>query len=113
MWYYYVAIVLLVFWALLLRPRRAGSNIPLVTESKLFGYLPFVGVLSEFLKSPNDMMKRCVADYGSVFTIPVCCYVLCLCYECRDDDDFSLTSSYSLHPLLLSCPPLHFFFFFF
>jgi hypothetical protein len=33
--------------------------------------LPLVGVLAEFLKSPNDMMKRCYQDYGSVFTIPV------------------------------------------
>ena len=71
MWYYYVAAALILFWFLALRPRRNGSNTPLVTESKVFGYLPFVGVISEFLKNPNEMMKRCYADYGSVFTIPV------------------------------------------
>lgn len=54
-----------------MRPRGGGKGSPpLVTESKIFS-IPFFGVISEFLKSPNDMMTRCVEDYGPVFTIPV------------------------------------------
>jgi len=72
MWYYYLAAFLVTVWWFLLRPRGGGKGSPpLVTESKVFPMLPLVGVISEFLKSPNDMMKRCVKDYGSVFTIPV------------------------------------------
>jgi hypothetical protein len=58
-------------WFFLLRPRGGGANAPpCVRESKRIP-LPFVGVLTEFLKSPNEMMKRCYQDYGPVFTIPV------------------------------------------
>jgi len=72
MWQYFVVTVLVAFWWFLLRPRGGGKGSPpLVTESKAFPYLPFVGVIAEFLKSPNDMMTRCLKDYGSVFTIPV------------------------------------------
>lgn len=71
MWYWYAALALIAFWWFFLRPRYGGKNAPpLVTESSLFP-VPFVGVLSEFLKSPNDMMRRCYNDYGQVFTIPV------------------------------------------
>lgn len=71
MWQYYLAAGLVAFWWFLLRPRGGGKGSPpLVTESKLVP-IPFIGVITEFLKSPNDMMKRCVQDYGSVFTIPV------------------------------------------
>ena len=80
MWYYYVAAAFVLFWAFVLRPKRNGSNIPIVTESNivLFGFfkLPLIGVISEFLKSPNEMMKRCVQDYGPVFTIPVSSFFL-------------------------------------
>ena len=72
MWYYYLATALVALWWFLLRPRGGGKGSPpLVTESKVFPMVPFVGVISEFLKSPNDMMARCLKDYGSVFTIPV------------------------------------------
>jgi hypothetical protein len=63
---------LISFWWFLLQPRGGGKDSPpLVTTSKIFPKLPFVGVISEFLKNPNEMMKRCYADYGQVFTIPV------------------------------------------
>jgi len=71
MWHYYLAAALIAFWWFLLRPRGGGKGSPpLVTESKVIP-IPFFGVIAEFLKSPNDMMKRCVQDYGSVFTIPL------------------------------------------
>jgi hypothetical protein len=71
MWYYYLALGLITLWWFLLRPRGGGKGSPpLVTESKLMP-IPFVGVVSEFLKSPHEMMKRCYNDYGQVFTIPV------------------------------------------
>ena len=71
MWYYYLALGLIAFWWFALRPRRGGKDAPpLVTESKVVPF-PLIGVIGEFLKSPNDMMKRCYDDYGQVFTIPV------------------------------------------
>jgi hypothetical protein len=42
----------------------------MVTSSNVVP-IPLVGVIAEFLKSPNEMMKRCYKDYGQVFTIPV------------------------------------------
>lgn len=72
MWQYWLASALVALWWFVLRPRGGGKGSPpLVTESKVFPMIPFVGVISEFLKSPNDMMTRCLKDYGSVFTIPV------------------------------------------
>jgi hypothetical protein len=69
--YIYVGLGLITFWWFFLRPRGGGKNAPtLVTKSKLVP-LPFIGVVAEFLKSPNDMMKRCYDDFGEVFTIPV------------------------------------------
>jgi heme/copper-type cytochrome/quinol oxidase subunit 2 len=66
-----VAIVLVALWFFLLRPRRGGKNAPpLVTESPVVP-IPFIGVICEFFKGPNNMMKRCHRDYGPVFTIPV------------------------------------------
>jgi hypothetical protein len=63
--------VAFLLWYVLLRPRRGGQNAPpTVTESPVVP-LPVFGVIAEFFKSPNTMMKRCVADYGPVFTIPV------------------------------------------
>ena len=71
MWYFYLALGLIAFWFFALRPRGGGKGSPpLVTESKAVP-LPLVGVICEFLKNPNEMMKRCYKDYGQVFTIPV------------------------------------------
>jgi hypothetical protein len=74
LWHYYLAAsttLLFVLWYVLLRPRRGGKNAPpLVVESSVLP-IPFVGVIGEFLKNPNEMMKRCYRDYGQVFTIPV------------------------------------------
>ena len=71
MWYFYLALGLISFWWFLLRPRTGGKSAPpCVTSSKIVP-IPLVGVITEFLKSPNDMMKRCYDDFGSVFTIPV------------------------------------------
>jgi hypothetical protein len=71
MWQFYVALGVVSVWWLLLRPRTGGKNAPPMVLSSTVVKLPLVGVLAEFLKSPNDMMKRCYQDYGSVFTIPV------------------------------------------
>lgn len=70
-WYFYLALGLIAFWWFFLRPRGGGKDAPpLVKESKVVP-LPFIGVVGEFLKSPNDMMRRCYDDYGKIFTIPV------------------------------------------
>ena len=63
----------IIFYWTLLRPRMGGPNAPpVVVTSPLFPFLPtFLGVFGEFLKSPNEMMKRCAKDYGNIFTIPV------------------------------------------
>eukprot|EP00934_Nitzschia_sp_Nitz4_P003321 Nitzschia sp. Nitz4//scaffold169_size48518//7008//8556//NITZ4_007063-RA/size48518-snap-gene-0.57-mRNA-1//-1//CDS//3329538361//3311//frame0 len=71
MWYLFLVFGLVAIWWFLLRPRGGGKGSPpLVTDSKVFP-IPLVGVISEFMKSPNDMMTRCVKDYGQVFTIPL------------------------------------------
>jgi hypothetical protein len=60
------------FWVILLRPRRGGPQAPpLVTSSPAVPLPSLLGVLAEFFRSPNTMVKRCYQDYGSVFTIPV------------------------------------------
>ena len=69
--YLWISFGLFAVWWFFLRPRGGGKDAPpLVTESSVVP-LPFIGVVSEFLKSPNDMMRRCYNDYGKVFTIPV------------------------------------------
>ena len=57
---------------LILSPRfKGGKNAPpLVTDSTVVP-IPLFGVIAEFFKSPNTMIKRCYRDYGPVFTIPV------------------------------------------
>lgn len=71
MWYYFVAVGLFAVWWFLLRPRGGGKGSPpLVVTSSVVPF-PVVGVIGEFLKNPNEMMKRCYKDYGQVFTIPV------------------------------------------
>ena len=71
MWHLYVALGIVAFWWFLLRPRMGGKDAPLVVTSSTVFSIPFVGVIAEFLSNPNEMMKRCYKDYGSVFTIPV------------------------------------------
>ena len=73
MWYYYLAVGVAALWWLLLRPRGGGKDSPpLVTSSRVVP-IPLLGVIAEFLKHPNNMMKRCYEDLGQVFTIPVSC----------------------------------------
>jgi hypothetical protein len=71
MWYYYLAAAVVAFWWFLLRPRGGGKNSPPLVTSSSVVPIPLVGVIAEFLKNPNEMMKRCYKDYGQVFTIPV------------------------------------------
>ena len=71
MWYYYLAAGLITFWFFLLRPRSGGKDSPPLVTASTVVRLPLVGVIAEFLKNPNEMMKRCYKDYGEVFTIPV------------------------------------------
>ena len=71
MWQFYVALGLIGVWWLLLRPRTGGKDAPPCVVTSTIVPIPIFGVLLEFLKSPNEMMKRCYRDYGSVFTIPV------------------------------------------
>ena len=70
------AIVLLGIW-LLLRPRRGGANAPPCVLSSPVVPIPLIGMALEFAKSPVKMIKRCLDQYGPVFTIPVC-HSLCL-----------------------------------
>lgn len=71
MWYYYLAAGLITFWFFLLRPRGGGKDSPPLVTASTVVRLPLVGVIAEFLKNPNEMMKRCYKDYGEVFTIPI------------------------------------------
>lgn len=65
------ALILFSVWFVLLRPRRGGKNAPPTVVHSPVVPFPIVGVLAEFFKSPNTMIKRCYEDYGPVFTIPV------------------------------------------
>jgi len=71
MWYYYLAAGLLSFWFLLLRPRGGGKDSPPLVTASTVVRIPLFGVIAEFLRNPNEMMKRCYKDYGQVFTIPI------------------------------------------
>ena len=74
MWYFYLALGFIGFvWYCFIRPRYivGGKNGPTVVTTSPVVNIPFIGVIAEFLKGPNDMMTRCYKDYGSVFTIPV------------------------------------------
>lgn len=73
MWYYYFSVALFSIWWLLLRPRSGGKDSPPLVTASTVVRIPIVGVIAEFLKNPNEMMKRCYKDYGQVFTIPVSC----------------------------------------
>jgi len=71
MWYYYLCLCLVLFWWFLLRPRSGGKDSPPLITASTVVRIPLFGVIAEFLKSPNDMMKRCYKNYGPVFTIPI------------------------------------------
>jgi len=95
MWHYYLAAALVALWWFVLRPRSGGKGSPpLVTESKMIP-IPIFGVIAEFLKSPNDMMKRCLQDYGSVFTIPVSHFIL------RLHLSYNMQNGSNSHPVLV------------
>lgn len=71
LWLQIAAIVLLILYLAILRPRGGGKDgPPMVLESPVFP-IPVIGVILEFFVSPNTMVKRCYRDYGPVFTIPV------------------------------------------
>ena len=65
------ALGLILFWFFALRPRRGGKYAPPLVLDSTVVPIPFVGVIAEFFKSPNSMVKRCYNDYGLCFTIPV------------------------------------------
>ena len=78
-WLLYGLLALVTGLALLIiSPRFKGGKDapPVVTHSSVVP-IPLIGVIAEFFKSPNTMIKRCYKDYGPVFTIPVCTHVLC------------------------------------
>ena len=65
------ALTLLLLWYILLRPRKGGKDAPPIVTSSPLVPIPIFGVMAEFFKSPNNMVKRCYKDIGSIFTIPV------------------------------------------
>lgn len=68
----YVAVSILVaIWFFLLRPRTGGKNAPPTVTWSTVVPVPIFGVIIEFFKSPNTMVKRCLKDIGPVFTVPV------------------------------------------
>jgi hypothetical protein len=71
-----IVVFVISVWFLLLRPRRGGTT-PLVLHAPAFP-IPLVGVLMEFFKGPNDMIKRCHEQIGPVFTIPASTYYIAL-----------------------------------
>ena len=68
---YGIGAALTLFWFFLLRPRTGGKDAPPTVTSSPIMPFPIFGVMAEFFKSPNSMVKRCTADIGPVFTIPV------------------------------------------
>jgi hypothetical protein len=63
---------LFLVWYALLRPRRGGKHAPpLVTDCGGGSWVPLIGHLLEFFRSPNSMIRRCSTEVGPVFTIPV------------------------------------------
>jgi hypothetical protein len=71
MWPFYVALAAIAVWWFFLRPRMGYKDSPPVVTSSSVVPVPLLGVFMEFMKSPNDMMRRCYRDFGKVFTIPV------------------------------------------
>ena len=57
---------------LILSPRfKGGKNAPPLVVNSSVVPIPLFGVIAEFFKSPNTMIKRCYRDFGPVYTIPV------------------------------------------
>jgi hypothetical protein len=88
MWYYYLAVALFSIWWFALRPRGGGKNSPPLVTASTVVRVPVVGVIAEFLKNPNEMMKRCYKDYGQVFTIPV---------SVKDESSFRFITFFRYH----------------
>jgi hypothetical protein len=76
---FYVALAAIAVWWFFLRPRMGYKDSPPVVTSSSVVPVPVLGVFMEFMKSPNDMMRRCYRDFGKVFTIPVRFTRLCVC----------------------------------
>mmetsp|Transcript_13359 Transcript_13359/g.25589 ORF Transcript_13359/g.25589 Transcript_13359/m.25589 type:complete len:488 (-) Transcript_13359:113-1576(-) len=56
----------------IISPRfKGGKDAPPVVTSSPVVPIPLIGVIAEFFKSPNTMIKRCYKDYGPVYTIPI------------------------------------------
>ena len=72
-WLLYVLLALVTLVAfLIISPRfKGGKDAPPIVTASPVVPIPLIGVIAEFFKSPNTMIKRCYQDYGSVFTIPV------------------------------------------
>lgn len=71
--------ILLSIW-LVLRPRKGGANAPPVVLTSPVVPIPLIGMAIEFGKSPVKMIKRCLDQYGAVFTIPVRSVLTLFCY---------------------------------
>jgi uncharacterized protein (TIGR03382 family) len=65
-----LAVALLGLW-LLVRPRKGGPNTPPMVLSSSVVPIPYIGMAIEFGKSPIRMVRRCLAQYGPIFTVPV------------------------------------------
>jgi hypothetical protein len=63
-------VALLGLW-LIVRPRKGGPNAPPMVLSSPVVRIPYIGMAIEFGKSPVKMVRRCLAQYGPVFTVPV------------------------------------------
>jgi sterol 14-demethylase len=72
-WLFYgLLAVLSVLAVVIVSPRfKGGKDAPPIVTSSTVVPIPLIGVIAEFFKSPNTMIKRCYQDYGPVFTIPV------------------------------------------
>lgn len=68
---YVAAAVVFLIWFIALRPRKGGPNAPpVVTDSKAIP-IPFIGVIAEFFKGPQELIQRSYQKYGAIFTVPV------------------------------------------
>ena len=73
-WLLYGLLALITSLAMIIiSPRfKGGKDAPPVVTQSTVVPIPLIGVIAEFFKSPNTMIKRCYKDYGPVYTIPVC-----------------------------------------
>jgi bacteriorhodopsin len=65
-----IVVALLGLW-LIVRPRKGGPKAPPMVLSSPIMPIPYIGMAIEFGKSPVKMVRRCLAQYGPVFTVPV------------------------------------------